>query len=74
MKPLLQNRVRASKPCNGIKDAEAVQLRGDWWLVMPESARDVLYLQLLGSHQRYANHDGEGILVSENAMPKNSQN
>ena len=71
MRPLLQNRMRAQKPVIGIKDAEPETLSGDWWVVMPEGARDILYLQLLGSHQRYANFQGEGILVSENAIPKN---
>lgn len=70
MRPLLQNRMRAQKPVIGIKDAEPETLSGDWWVVMPEGARDILYLQLLGSHQRYANFQGEGILVSENAIPK----
>lgn len=70
MRPLLQNRMRAQKPTIGIKDAEPETLSGDWWVVMPEGARDILYLQLLGSHQRYANFQGEGILVSENAIPK----
>jgi hypothetical protein len=71
MKPLLQNRMRVQKPVIGIKDKEPETLSGDWWIAIPESARDILYLQLLGSHQRYAPFQGEGILVSDNAMPKN---
>lgn len=74
MKPLLQNRIKAAKPTMGIKDTEPVTLKGDWWLVMPEGARDVLFLQILGSHERYANYTGEGILISDNAIPKYSQN
>lgn len=75
MKPLLlQNRQRATAPVQGIKDAEAVTLKGDWWLVMPETARDILFVQILGRHERFANYDGEGILISDNAIPKYSQN
>lgn len=75
MKPLiLQNRQRAVAPVQGIRDAEAITLKGDWWLVMPETARDIFFVQILGSHERFANYSGEGILISDNAIPKHSQN
>jgi hypothetical protein len=67
-KPLLLNRAKV-KDAIGIKDAEPLPLKGQWWLVVPEHSRDVIYLQLLGSHQRYANYSGEGILIHENALP-----
>ena len=67
-KPLLLNRAKV-KDAIGIKDAEPLPLKGQWWLVIPETTRDVIYLQLLGSHQRYANYSGEGILIHENALP-----
>ena len=41
---------------------------------MPKTARDVYFLQILGHYERYANHDGEGILVADAAMPTISQN
>ena len=67
-KPLLLNRAKV-KDAIGIKDAEPLPLKGQWWLVIPEHSRDVVYLQLLGDHQRYANYGGEGILIHENALP-----
>jgi len=66
--PLLLDRTRVKDPV-GCKDSQSHPLTGDWWLVMPKNARDVVYLQILGSHERYANFDGEGILIAENAMP-----
>ena len=68
MKPLLLDRTRVKDPA-GCKDEHRYPLTGIWWLVMPKGARDVLFLQMLGSHERYANFDGEGILVADHAMP-----
>jgi len=68
-KPLLQNREPVKNP-SGLRDSKEVKLQGFWWLVMPETARDVEFLQILGEHERYANFSGEGILVSDNAIPK----
>jgi hypothetical protein len=68
IKPLIQNRYKVKDPV-GIKECEPKQLSGFWYVVMPENARDIIYLQLLGEHQRYANYSGEGILIHENALP-----
>jgi hypothetical protein len=67
-KPLLLNRSKVKNPV-GIKDVGPKHLNGVWWLVMPETSRDVVYLQLLSEYQRYANFSGEGILIHENALP-----
>jgi len=67
-KPLITNRYRVKDPI-GIKDMMPHQLKGFWHVVIPENSRDVVYLQLLGEHQRFANYCGDGVLVHENAIP-----
>lgn len=74
MRLLLQDRIRAFVPTVGIKETKPITLKGDWWIVIPQTARDVIFLQLLGEHQRYANFNGNGILIPENVLPQNSQN
>jgi len=71
MKPLLKNRKPVANP-TATREYKPITLQGVWWLVMPETARDVEFLQCLGqdSVHRYAPEDGEGILVSDAMIPK----
>jgi hypothetical protein len=67
-KPLLIDRTKVKNP-TGIVEAKPYPLKGDWWLTMPQSSRDVAFLQMLAPGQRYASYEGNGILVADEVIP-----
>jgi hypothetical protein len=69
MKPLLANRKPVVNPVVSVETAKT-HLEGLFWLVMPETGRDVQFLQLLGDHQRFSPWEGEGIVITDNVIPK----